>query len=99
MVCIERIEKMFCSDLTDEIAQIETYNTASELRSVKGSTNYSRFEICAGRVTSFRGFKFVPRAGGTGGLIPGSVLLKFYPDVKDDDELTIFHFRLKSKIE
>ena len=36
---------------------------------------------------------------GTGALIPGSVLLKFYPDVKDDDELTIFHFRLKSKIE
>jgi len=60
MVCIERIEKMFCSELTDEIAQIETYKTASELR---------------------------------------SVLLKFYPDVKDDDELTIFHFRLKSKIE
>ena len=34
IVCIERIEKMFCSELTDEIAQIETYKTASELRSV-----------------------------------------------------------------
>ena len=43
IVCIERIEKMFCSELTDEIAQIETYKTASELRSVQGSTNHSRY--------------------------------------------------------
>ena len=39
VVCIESIEKMLCSELTDEIAQIETYKTASELRSVQGFTN------------------------------------------------------------